>query len=177
VPSSSAIMGVPNETSGSLYASHRSMARFSSSIEINFQRVLSILVKWIDAIVERSEGDKRNQLNRLYGALLSYLDVKEARQRRKDVDEAYSGTYDWIFSDEIGRTNFLSGKQQGSTYRIQGLLGSGKYTAMKFALEDERLNWNLLEYNSDPWVITSYFFHDRGTSLTQKSIEGFLKEV
>jgi PGAP1-like protein len=177
VPPAFASIGGLNETRGSLYANHRSMARFSSPNEINFQRVTSVLIQWVNEIIIRSTDLEENTFKTEYDACLQSLDIEDARSRLRGVKDAYSGTYRWIFHKETGFTDFLSGKQNSPVFWIQGLPGSGKSTAMKFALKHETVLESLQYYSPQSWVIASYFFHDRGTKKIQKSIEGFLQEV
>jgi hypothetical protein len=92
------------------------------------------------------------------------------------VDEAHSGTFSWIFKNQMRFTRFLRGAEASSIFWINGRPGSGKSTAMKFAIKHQKTKETLHQFSLQPWVISSYFFHDRGTSI-QKSVEGFLQET
>jgi hypothetical protein len=106
VPSTSAFMGIPYENKGSLYANHRTMARFTSLHEVNFQRIASVLARWLGSIVDRLQHPEDERLGIDYDACLRSLNVSEARLRLQEVDRPYKGTDSWIFNTEIGLTNF-----------------------------------------------------------------------
>jgi Putative serine esterase (DUF676) len=181
VPSASATIGIPVETQGSLYANHRSMARFHSIHEVNFQRVASILTQWIDPL-EKQTADNISPEGELipknaYESCMASLNVQEARVREREVDESYLGTFSWLFEDRLRFKQFLEGKESSPIYWIQGLPGSGKSTLMKFAISHPTTSKSLSRYSSEPWVRINYFFHDRGTFSAQKSLDGLLREI
>lgn len=47
---------------------------------------------------------------------------------------------------------------------------------MKFAMRHPCTLRLLETYDSKPWIVAGYFFHDRGTTI-QKSVRGFLGEL
>jgi hypothetical protein len=107
---------------------------------------------------------------------LQTLNLQEARRRISDIDDVFKNTCGWIFDPELQFTDWLQGYIKEPIYWIQGKPGSGKSTAMKFAMTHGRTKELLLENNSTPWIIAGYFFHDRGSTI-QKSVKGFLGEL
>lgn len=185
VDANSATIGYLNETRGSLHANHRNMAKFSSINDTKFQRLASVLERWInDMDDEQSQTLERSALNlpdwlifdEQYQACLQSLNNPQARKRLEDVEVAYGETYDWLFSDKLSFTQWLDGTHSSPIYWIAGKPGSGKSTMMKHAMYHSLTQNYLRNYHQAPWVITGYFFHDRG-SADQKSVEGFLREI
>jgi len=82
-----------------------------------------------------------------------------------EVERAYEKTFLWLFEPGLGFRNWIQGKP-----------GSGKSTAMKFALRHPDTLSLLEAYDSKPWIVAGYFFHDRGKTI-QKSVRGFLGEL
>jgi hypothetical protein len=107
------------------------------------------------------------------------LDSSATKARLKAVAISHSETLQWLFdSNVVEFPSWLedSDNSSSSIYWIQGKPGSGKSTLMKFAMMDPRL-LNLLQTSEHlPYVISGFFFHDRGT-LEQKSISGMLQEL
>ena len=186
VDASSYSIGYLYETKGSLHANHRTMAKMSSFDDINFQRVTSVIQRWLD---ESGDPHKRSGIpenasslpdglifDKEYQRCLESLNSANARRRIENVEEAFGETCEWIFDPKLGFQDWLKGKDVRTRYWIQGKPGSGKSTLMKFA-KDHPLTRNLLEqYHHSHWVVAAYFFHDRGTEV-QKSISGFLREI
>ena len=186
VDASSYSIGYLYETKGSLYANHRTMAKLSSFNDINFQRVTSVIQRWLD---ESGDPHTRSGIpenasslpdglifDKEYQRCLESLNSANARRRIETVEEAFSETCEWIFDPNFGFQDWLKGEDVRTKYWIQGKPGSGKSTLMKFA-KDHPLTRNLLEqYHHSHWVMAAYFFHDRGTEV-QKSISGFLREI
>ncbi|MCJ1394529.1 hypothetical protein MMC18_007408 [Xylographa bjoerkii] len=190
VDSFSSSIGYSKETRGTLHANHRNMAKFVSVDDVKFQRVVSVLQRWIDDLVEmelrddsnpKSDEDARNLPDELlladqYEACLRSLKNLDARRRVKDIEVAYRDTYGWLLDGPIGYGDWLEGKNTSTIFWVQGKPGSGKSTLMKFAMSHPSTRAHLQANSSGFWVVAGYFFHDRGTSV-QKSIEGFLQEV
>lgn len=186
----SATIGYLHESRSSLYANHRNMAKFSSSKDINFQRVASILGRWVKNVGHlelESSSSRREGSNVLglpegvifdahYKLCLKSLNVVEARIRVKNIEPAYKDTFDWLFGDDVGFRAWLEGKNMNPIYWISGKPGSGKSTLMKFAMTSTITAKMLEKYSDIPWILAGYFFHDRG-SKAQKSTEGFLREI
>lgn len=190
VDAHSSTIGYFYETRGSLHANHRNMAKFTSVDDVKFQRVASVLSRWIDEFYNTQPLEKFPILaamstsnlpdglifDELYQKCLQSLNISEARKRFEDVENAYKETHSWLFEDEVGFTNWLNGKNPKPIFWIQGKPGSGKSTVMKYGISNSMTRQLLKEYDDHSWVIASYFFHDRG-SIIQKSVEGFLREV
>lgn len=186
VDSSSSSIGYLHETTGTLHANHRNMAKMSSLDDIKFKRVLAVIRRWIEGESGRQELPRvgRNTaalpdgliFDEEYQNCLRSLNSVKARSRIQNVDDAYSHTYEWIFDPEFGFQPWLSGKDASPKFWIQGKPGSGKSTLMKFAKDHPVTRELLGQYHNSPWIIAAYFFHDRGIEV-QKSILGFLREI
>ena len=164
----SSTIGHPRETRGTLPANHRDIAKVSSMNDIKYQRVISIIERW------RSLWEAKIQ--HFYCTILQSLDFPEARMRINTVEKAYNETYNWLFDPNVGFASWLEGKQANPRFWIQGKPGSGKSTAMKFAMGHERTRMLLQDYDRNEWVIAGFFFHDPGSD-SQKSTLGFLREI
>ena len=102
VDASSYSIGYLYETKGSLHANHRTMAKISSCDDINFQRVTSVIQRWLD---ESSDPDTRSELpesasnlpdglvfDKEYQQYLESLNSANARRRIETVEEAFDET-------------------------------------------------------------------------------------
>ena len=189
VSSASSTIGYLHETRGSLHANHRNLARFSSMKDIKFQRVVSVLQGWVKESLDKQHNEQHLQsaddtpalpdelvFDKELKQCLTSLHSHEAQNRFKDIEPAYYKTYDWLFDHQVGFEDWLEGKNPSNVYWIQGKPGSGKSTAMKFAIKHHLTRELLSKYTDNLWVITGFFFHDRGTTA-QKSAKGFLCEV
>jgi hypothetical protein len=190
VDSFSSTIGYFNETRGSLHANHRDMAKLTSHDDIKFQRVAAVLMRWIsdstqDQAIFRPEPLAAQALETLpdglifdeqYRTCLLSLSSADARRRLMQADRAYEKTFLWLFEPNLGFRDWLRGDITNPLYWIQGKPGSGKSTAMKFAMKHPSTLKLLKTYDSKPWIVAGYFFHDRGTTI-QKTVRGFLGEL
>lgn len=194
VENHSSKIGYLNETTGTIYADHRDMARFRSEDDRGFQSVVAVLDRWLEEAnqsqsqpsIAAKSGIHQSKLpdglifdenfHREYEDCVKSLDIAEARYRMLNVEPAYRDTYNWLFDSQVRFRRWLVGKDTKPIFWIYGKPGSGKSTLMKFAMTHKRTQKYLQKYDGNPWKIAGYFFHDRGTDV-QKSIEGFLNEV
>lgn len=112
---------------------------------------------------------------RLEGILAS-LYLADAQERFDQVEDAFDGTFKWLFEkDGIGFSEWL--RQGKGIFWISGKPASGKSTLLKYAASDPRTR-ELLEHNNpgNPWVCGEFFFTNRGKE-TQKSIDGLLRRI
>ncbi len=82
------------------------------------------------------------------------------------------GSFEWFFKDErVAYTKWLADDDSvyDPIFWITGKPGSGKSTLMRFAFEDPRSKSLLPPSIGRPMA---YFFHLRGKSLVQKSLQG-----
>jgi hypothetical protein len=186
VNSFSSSIGYFSETRGSLPANHREMAKFISKNDIKFRRVASVLKIWARTIGKLRIFPVQTEIvedlpdglifDEQYRKCQATLSSSIAKRRLNEVQSAYKNTFGWIFNKRLDFGNWLCGRVTDSVYWIQGKPGSGKSTAMKFAMMHPYTKRLLDRYNSNQWVIVGYFFHDRG-ALIQKTIRGFVGEI
>ncbi|KAI9686045.1 MAG: hypothetical protein M1822_004028 [Bathelium mastoideum] len=184
----SSVIGYFNETRSLLHADHRDMAKFTSFEDVNFQRVTAVLEQWMNPSnnprIHNSAAFNQKAVSLpdglifddQYQACLRSLDPAQAQRRFHEVDDAYGHTYDWIFSTKVSFQKWLRGTIPDPVYWIQGKPGSGKSTAMKFAMINQHTQDMLQHYRAETWIVGGYFFHDRGSSI-QKSVRGLLGEL
>ena len=188
VESDSAAIRHTRETRSTLHADHRTIARYSSREDPNFGRVAGVLQRWIDSIdsaratisaslTKLHTGKNSSDLpaDDLYNRCLALLDDPQSRFRMETVEEAYPSTYSWLYNDDLGFKAWLEGQNERPIFWISGKPGSGKSTLMKYAMTHDSTRLSLQRYNDAEWLMTGYFFHDRGSDV-QKSIRGFLSE-
>ena len=163
------------------------MVRFTSSTDVNFQRVSSVIRNWVEAAhpaLSAPPQDEKAQdkeqgspfPEESYVCYLQTLDFSDTRSRRYNVEPAFADTYGWLFADNPGFRAWLEANDPIPIFWISGKPGSGKSTLMKYALEHQITRKCLEENYRDSAILTSFFFHDRGTAM-QKSIQGFLCEI
>ena len=189
VDASSSMVNYLHESRSNLHANHRDMAKFSSAKDPNFERVQGILQLWIDDIdstrsatstpttgLNIAEAPDSIVFDGAYQRCLQTLDVPETRIRVENVELAYADTYTWLYDDNLGFKSWLEGTNQDPMFWISGKPGSGKSTLMKYAMTNTKTKKYLRNCTKSSWLVTGYFFHDRGTEM-QKSIQGFLCEI
>lgn len=110
------------------------------------------------------------------GRLLTSLDIKETGFRSATIQDSFRGTCDWIFSETVPFSQWLRAKHRNSIFWIQGKPGSGKSTAMKYAMQHARTKLFLQQSSPRDWLISGFFFYDRGSEI-QKSTRGLLFQL
>lgn len=189
VDASSSTIGWDRETRSSLHANHRDMAKYASAGDMNFKRVSSVLQRWVESLsaprmtsnqMQASYNDSAERPAEIsdedYKRLLARLNFPDARSRMKNVEAAYADTYTWIYNADLGFKAWLQGQDPRPIFWISGKPGSGKSTIMKYALKTEATGHYLREHSQTRWILTSYFFHDRGSEI-QKTMGGLLCEI
>ncbi|KAL9578768.1 MAG: hypothetical protein Q9212_005509 [Teloschistes hypoglaucus] len=175
VDADSAKIGDAREEVGSIPASHSKMTKFASSDDIGFKRISAQLRRWVQELrtdEALSQEDIRD--------CMSTLESMDTKVRIADVRKAHEKTFHWLFDPSIvSFSEWLENRSPVSRpfYWIQGKPGSGKSTLMKFALRNPRTVDLLGRESEPPWTIVAFFFHDRGTSILQKSLSGLLREI
>ncbi|KAI0432656.1 hypothetical protein F5Y09DRAFT_131419 [Xylaria sp. FL1042] len=174
VPHESAKIGHERENWGTISGDHRQIAKYLNADDEGFVKVSSVLKGWIDEAVWTVTEDRY-----LYEECLESLNDPEARLRIGEVSQVSrvnKGSFEWLFTDRAAYAEWLA--DDGSAYDpifwITGKPGSGKSTLMRFALEDPRSKSLLPPSIGHPMA---YFFHLRGKSLVQKSLQGMIQEL
>ncbi|KAI1424788.1 hypothetical protein F5Y12DRAFT_714855 [Xylaria sp. FL1777] len=175
VPPESAKIGHERENWGTISGDHRQIAKYSKATDEGFVKVSNVLKGWIDEILFTVTTEDRH----LYEDCLKSLNDPEARLRIGEVSQASrvnKGSFEWLFTKRVAYAEWLA--DDGSIYDpifwITGKPGSGKSTLMRFALEDPRSESLLPPSIGHPMA---YFFHLRGKSLVQKSLQGMMQEI
>ena len=189
VDADSSLAGYLHESRCGLNANHREMARYKSANDINYQRVSAVLQSWVSESdstmldtsmptlnLEISEVPDDIIFDDIYRQCLQSLHVPVIRMRFEDIELAYPDTYGWLYDDELGFKDWLEGTIEDPMFWISGKPGSGKSTLMKYAMTHKKTAECLRKCNNSSWLVTGFFFHDRGTKM-QKSTQGFLCEV
>ena len=117
----------------------------------------------------------REQRHKLLTSLRS--DDVNANARQADVLQNYEETFQWIFNDNIHpwHSFYRWIQTEGGIYWINGKLGSGKSTLMKFILENPKTKDCLKVWgSSDDYLILSFFFWRAAKSPLQKNLRGLL---
>lgn len=116
-----------------------------------------------------------NTFNWLLG-LLASLFLPDLEERFNQVEDAYRGTFEWLFTKpEIGFADWL---QHGNgIFWISGKPASGKSTLLKYAVTNPR-TYDLLRQNNtrNRWITADFFFSNRGKTK-QKAIDGLLQRI
>jgi hypothetical protein len=107
--------------------------------------------------------------------IIKSLYISDTEERFQQVEEAFTGTCDWIFHEEIGFSEWL--RTGSGIFWIQGKPASGKSVLMKSLISDPRTLENLLQNNSTrQWICIEFFFSSRGNQ-TQRSLSGLVGHV
>ena len=113
--------------------------------------------------------------------LLYYLQFKELQDREENIHDAYSNTFQWIFSvpsQYAGWSSFVDWMTSDqSLYWITGKAGAGKSTLMKMVCRDPRTRQLLSRWGDGRKVqMFSHYFWNSGTAL-QMSHEGLVRSM
>lgn len=107
--------------------------------------------------------------------MLSQLRFDGIDERFDDIAEAHARTFQWIYErSELGFVDWLEAGR--GIYWITGKAGSGKSTLMKFIYKDERTR-NCLPTDYENILVSSFFFHDRGSDPLLRSQEGLYRAI
>ncbi|KAI1746987.1 hypothetical protein F4782DRAFT_535834 [Xylaria castorea] len=171
----SAKIGHGRENWGTISGNHRQIAKYSKATDEGFVKVSNVLKGWIDEVLFTATAKDRH----LYEDYLKSLNDPAARLRVEEVSQVSrvnQGSFEWLFTDKVAYAEWLA--DDGSLYDpifwITGKPGSGKSTLTRFALEDPRSESLLPPSIGHP---LAYFFHLRGKSLVQKTLQGMMQEL
>lgn len=115
-------------------------------------------------------------------SILRMLYFRQIQDRRQEVAEACSRTFEWIFHPPAGHypwSSFVTFLEEYQTlpYWINGKAGSGKSTLIKFILRHPQLRRSLLRWaGKTELTVVSFFLWNQGTPL-QKSHVGLLRSL
>ena len=113
-------------------------------------------------------------------SLIDQLSFSEMYLRESNLN-ATEGTFNWVFDKSMGSRpfdDFIDWLQHGnSIYWINGKVGSGKSTLMKFIAEKEDTREHLAKWLPGHDLMLLTFFFWRTGSTEQRSITGLLRAV
>ncbi|KAN0115549.1 hypothetical protein V8E51_005093 [Hyaloscypha variabilis] len=155
-------LDIQGEMPVDIEANHVEMTKFESSKDHGYIRVSKTILRWVIDLQERDIQASSTGNDIMEDCLQSLYNTKRG-SRSSEVDEAFRGTLDWLFSDRVSFSTWLqdSGRNGSPIYWINGKPGSGKSTIMKYAL-NHKTTMHLLQLSSPGnWSTLSFFFHDR----------------
>jgi len=118
--------------------------------------------------------------------LLEWLRFPSIDDRRDAITEAHQDTFQWVLSpasstrySRFPGSDFVEWLQKGSgVYWIQGKMGCGKSTLMRYVTDHETTKNHLLKWANGQTVrCPSYYFSKIGTSELQKSLQGLYRTL
>jgi hypothetical protein len=161
---------------------HRStVGHLGRRIDIAHRETRSHLQNQLESM-QREDLDERIRLQ-----FINSFRIPELNERRNQITDAHSGTYEWIFEGNLETSDsaptimrrswdsFTDWLLSSSTmYWIHGKAGSGKSTLMHFISEHEKTR-KLLDKWAKPQtpIILSWYFWNSG-SQAQRSLKGAL---
>lgn len=175
VDSDSAKIRDTREEAGTIPANHSKMTKFESSDDVGFKRISAQLRRWVQELRTDQAISQKDYID-----CKSSLETVDTKLPIANVRDAHEKTFHWLFDPSVvSFSGWLEDRSDSSQpfYWIQGKPGSGKSTLMNFALRDSRTVDFLGRESEPPWIIVAFFFHDRGTSILQKSLSGLLREI
>jgi hypothetical protein len=118
--------------------------------------------------------------------LLAWLSFPAIDYRRTEIIEPHEKTFRWAFQSKLPVTDegiagaeFTKWPQEGNgLYWIQGILGSGKSSLMRYIFEHSLLDEKLqLWAHGQPLHTVAFYFKKIGTSVLQKSLSGLYRTI
>lgn len=144
---------------------------------------LDMLQKQMDLCMEDIQKIRSSVTVTREGEILRWLDFRQRTWRFEEVEEAHQTTFDWIFRKPHTNTPWhdfgahLSEAGISKPYFINGKVGSGKSTLMKYIISNRQTRVRLKEWAGQIKLLSPYFFFwNVGTQL-QKSHTGMLRSL
>lgn len=126
--------------------------------------------------------DQSPQSRAMQDAIINSLGFPAMNDRRENIAEAYTKTFEWIFQSQSIESRPYSDfgewlRSGDRIFWINGKAGSGKSTLMKFICHHPKTMQMLRRWSSQERVTTaSFFFWNSGTT-DQKSMTGLLRTI
>ncbi|KAI9892641.1 MAG: hypothetical protein M1814_001334 [Vezdaea aestivalis] len=173
VEDSSSALDYPLQEKDIIHANHVNMCRFSGFDDDGYEKTKAALSHCLSMSFNiNTMGAKTSN----HQQLLASLHLSDAQERFDQVEDAFEGTFGWLFENQqIGFADWL--KQGQGIFWISGKPASGKSTLLKYAVSNKR-TYDYLHENSTgkPWICGDFFFTNRGKD-TQKSINGLFQRI
>ncbi|KAK3376951.1 small s protein [Lasiosphaeria ovina] len=141
-------------------------------------------VEGSDAEMSCKDGQIQEELRLLMieNGILESLSFASSTDRQQSVELPYRGTFGWIFDDSGTSENRWSSLTEwlrtgSGIYWINGKVGSGKSTLMKYIYENSRTAEELEQWAAGmPLEVSAFFFWNSGDEY-QKSQLGLLRSL
>ncbi|EXJ65033.1 hypothetical protein A1O7_01372 [Cladophialophora yegresii CBS 114405] len=161
---------------------HRStVGHVGRRIDLAHQKTRAHLQNRLESM-QKKDLDERTRLH-----FINSFRVPELNERRHQISEAHTGTYEWIFAENLETqypattgirrswdsfTDWLL--SSSPMYWIHSKAGSGKSTLMRFMSKHEKTR-ELLDKWARPWttIVLTWYFWNSG-SQAQRSLKGAL---
>ena len=149
-------------------------------------------LKWLAIEYERNQRRRRAtgwvmpftpaSASEVREVILSAFEYTKMGHRYESIDNAYKGTFNWIFEDPRATCkpwdSFVAWLRDGSgIYWIHGKPASGKTTLMRFIIEDARSTELLRHWAGHAKIICAKFFLWNLGSAMQKSQVGLIRSL
>ena len=112
-----------------------------------------------------------------YQSLLRSLWYRSMRERQANVASSHGDTFKWVLepSSSTGFARWL--ESESGMFWMMGKAGSGKFTLMKFIINDPLTTEVLKAWAGSQRLATASFFFWNAGNATQKSQEGLLRSL
>ncbi|KAN0083807.1 hypothetical protein V8E54_002895 [Elaphomyces granulatus] len=170
-----------HEQKDTIAANHMDMCRFKGGDDDGYIKIKDALSLAMSNVLQETtatgpyQNSQNHQIPYNSDEIIKSLYFPDTEERFQQVEEAYTGTCDWIFHEEIGFSEWL--RTGSGIFWIQGKPASGKSVLMKSLISDPRTLENLLQNNSTrQWICIEFFFNSGGNQ-TQRSLSGLVGHV
>lgn len=120
--------------------------------------------------------------------LLAWLSFPAIDYRRAAIVQPHGKTFRWAFQSKLQATDEgVAGsrftkwlREKDGLYWIQGILGSGKSTLMRYIVEHPLLHKHLqlwAKSHDGPLQVAAFYFTRTGTSVLQRSLSGLYRTI
>ncbi|KAF7502238.1 hypothetical protein GJ744_006309 [Endocarpon pusillum] len=193
---SAVIAGAADAESVAINADHINMVKFASREDDGYKKIsghLQLLAqeaphavgaRWAKQIrienamstAEDSEWEQRlTKMPDSANRTLASLRPEVINTRYMRISDAYTGTFEWIFKEEV--TPFKTWLEYSNgVFWISGKAGSGKSTLMKYLCSHPETHDILRKWGGGDVVVASFFFWNTGVKM-EKTQQGLLQSL
>lgn len=137
-------------------------------------------------LIGGNEFEKQLREEKRLGTLQEWLRFAAIDYRKADIAEHHEKTFQWVFQststpveENVAGSYFVEWLQHGKgLYWIQGTLGSGKSTLMRYIVEHSSLQSHLRTWACGSTLhVASFFFTKTGPEVLQRSLQGLYRTL